>query len=162
MMCDNCKQNDAVITLTQPTPSGVVNTLHLCEKCAAERGVEPTSSIPKTALGTLMLNMHKQTAPVPIGTDRCAFCGSSLRDFKDTERLGCARCYTTFEGSLRDLLRRLHGNSKHVGKSYQAPDSDGAPMVSLRAELQDRLKRAVESEQFELAAKLRDQIKASE
>lgn len=162
MMCDNCKQNDAVITLTQPTASGVVNTLHLCEKCAAERGVEPSASVPKTALGTFLLSMHKQAAPVPVGTERCAFCGSSLRDFKESERLGCARCYTTFEGSLRDLLRRLHGNSKHVGKSYQAPDAEGEHGVSLRAELQDRLRRAVDSEQFELAAKLRDQIKASE
>ncbi len=91
------------------------------------------------------------------------FCAATLRDFRATGRLGCARCYTSFEASLRDLLRRVHGGHKHVGKIYQPPASqtEGGATTVL-SELRDRLRRAVENEQFELAAELRDRIKVLE
>ena len=82
----------------------------------------------------------------------------TLRDFRSTGRLGCARCYDTFEASLRELLRRVHGNGRHVGRTYMAP----APVAGRDAtlnELRDRLRRAIDNEEFENAASLRDQIK---
>ena len=107
MVCDVCKDGDAVIQLTEIEGSGV-RQLHLCEKCAAERGVE------------------------------------------------------TNINSLRDLLRRVHGNSRHIGRRYVAPLPTELPHVSSATELRDRLKRAIEAEQFELAADIRDKLRGME
>ncbi|HWC72390.1 MAG TPA: UvrB/UvrC motif-containing protein, partial [Gemmatimonadales bacterium] len=105
-------------------------------------------------------------ALVPAGADavRCPECGSTLRDFRDTGRLGCDRCYVTFDGHLRDLLRRLHGSSQHVGERYEAPGDTGADADprSRLLELKAQLRRAVEGENFELAAELRDRIRVLE
>jgi protein arginine kinase activator len=92
----------------------------------------------------------------------CSFCQATLADFRATGRLGCAHCYDAFESSLRDLLRRVHGNSRHIGRRYVAPLPSELPHVSSATELRDRLKRAIEAEQFELAADIRDKLRGIE
>lgn len=161
MLCDNCKERDSVITLTRSDEQGITE-LHLCEKCAAEKGVETTVNMPKHTLTEFILAVQKQLPAVPADAQRCPFCSATLRDFKATGRLGCARCYTAFEPSLRDLLRRVHGNSRHLGKTYQPPEPRLEEGASVLSELRERLRRAIEAEQFEVAAKLRDQIKVLE
>jgi protein arginine kinase activator len=66
------------------------------------------------------------------------------------------------ESSLRELLRRLHGSSKHVGRRYEAPRPETLAEVDVRTELRDKLQRAVDAEQFELAAELRDKLRVME
>jgi protein arginine kinase activator len=161
MLCDNCKERDSVITLTRSDQHGVTEE-HLCEKCAAERGIETQVTAPKQPLTDFILAVQKQLPTSLVDSSRCSFCSGTLRDFKSTGRLGCAYCYATFEGTLRDLLRRVHGNSRHQGKRYQAPAPRLAEEATVLAELRDRLKRAIEQEQFEEAARLRDQIKVLE
>jgi protein arginine kinase activator len=85
-----------------------------------------------------------------------------MADFRATGRWGCARCYTTFEAGMRDLLRRVHGSAKHVGKAYRPPKTEMMERSAQLGELRERLRRAIESEQFELAADLRDRIKVLE
>lgn len=161
MFCDNCQERDAVVQLTQVLEDGPV-TVHLCEKCAAERGIEPpVSSAPKHPLVDF-LAAQKKVALAPTDGGRCPFCSLTLRDFRASGRLGCARCYATFEATLRELLRNVHGNSRHAGKRYTPPLTAATEAMSMMTELQDRLRRAIDSEQFELAAKLRDQIKVLE
>ena len=63
---------------------------------------------------------------------------------------------------MRDLLRRVHGSSQHMGRRYQSPDHSVVPDAGTANELRDRLKRAVESEQFELAADIRDRLRGME
>jgi len=77
--------------------------------------------------------------------------------------LGCAQCYESFQTHLRDLLRRLHGSSQHVGERYAPPGADDAadPRIQL-LDLREQLRRAVDSENFELAAELRDRIRVLE
>ncbi|MGQ0538885.1 MAG: UvrB/UvrC motif-containing protein [Gemmatimonadaceae bacterium] len=137
--------------------------LHLCEKCAAERGIEMTvtASASKHLVGEVLQSVHLQVSTAQGESLRCAFCSMTLKDFRSTGRLGCARCYDTFEVSLRELLKRVHGNGRHVGRTYAAP----APVAGRDAtlsELRDRLRRAVDNEEFEAAASLRDQIKGLE
>jgi len=84
---------------------------------------------------------------------RCPACGSTLRDFRDSGRLGCDQCYVSFDTHLRDLLRRLHGSSQHVGERYDLPGmggeagarSDADPRSSL-LELKAQLRRASRAE----------------
>jgi protein arginine kinase activator len=166
MLCDHCKERDAVVHLTRIVDNAVTQ-LHLCEKCAAEKGVETTIALPQHPLGEILQAV--QAAPTPGGgaagtgdAGVCAFCGATARDFRVTGRLGCAHCYEAMEGSLRELLRRLHGNSKHVGRRYEPPRPETLAQGDARLVLRDRLQRAVDAEQFELAAQLRDQLRVLE
>lgn len=165
MKCTQCEERDAVIHLTQVT-GDETTVLHLCERCAAEKGMETPAALGKNPLGSFLAAMGqgwKGTLPTDPGLDavRCDGCGATLEDFRDTGRLGCPECYRTFSGPLGDLLRRLHGATRHVGERYRAPGSaeptNGSP--GLERELRERLRVAVESENFELAAQLRDQLR---
>ena len=176
MLCDNCREKEAAIHLTQIVNNSVT-TLHLCEQCAAEKGVETGASVAKFPLGDFLASLGKtggaDQADVATGV-ACPFCGGTLKDFRETGRLGCAQCYTTFEPHLRDLLRRLHGSSRHAGEQYAGASGAAAPLTSPSpaapapsrshevGELREQLKRAVEAENFELAAELRDKLKVLE
>ena len=163
MLCDNCKERDAVINLTQVEHDTKI-TLHLCEQCAQQKGVETGAAVLKSPLGGFVAAMGKGANVLPTPADglRCPSCGSTLRDFRESGRLGCAACYDAFGPHLRDLLRRLHGSSQHVGEHYIAPDAAAPDAVRELLELKEQLRRAVENENFELAADLRDRIRVLE
>ena len=161
MLCDSCKERDAVVHLTT-IENNAVNQLHLCERCAAERGVETTVATPKHPLGEFLQAVHQQIATTSTDSARCSFCYATMPDFKTSGRWGCARCYTNFEGAIRELLRRVHGNHRHVGRAYHPPVSETLERAAVLGELKERLRRAIESEQFEVAADLRDRIRVLE
>jgi protein arginine kinase activator len=165
MLCDNCKEREVEIHLTKVENDTKV-TLHLCKQCAQLKGFETGDSILKSPLGDFVKAMGKGGAsvlPTPADGLRCAACSSTLKDFREAGRLGCAQCYLSFESHLRDLLRRLHGSSQHVGERYVVPGATSAadPRVEL-LDLKEQLRRAVEAEKFELAAELRDRIRVLE
>ncbi|HTY04944.1 MAG TPA: UvrB/UvrC motif-containing protein [Gemmatimonadales bacterium] len=164
MLCDHCKERDAVINLTQVEHDSKV-TLHLCEQCAAEKGVETGVALLKSPLGGFITAMGKSAGsllPATIDGAPCPNCGGTLRDFRETGRLGCAVCYGAFEVHLRDLLRRLHGSSQHVGERYEVPGADSADPARRLLDLRHQLRVAVDAENFELAAELRDRIRVLE
>lgn len=160
MVCENCKERDAVVHLTK-VKEGAVLQVRLCEKCAAEQGVETTVAQPKAALTDFLQAVHQQAAAAPGDQAACHFCGATARDFRQTGRVGCARCYGAFERSLRELLRRLHGGAKHTGRRYAPPAPDVVEEAGHVGQLRERLQRAIEAEQFELAAELRDRLRAT-
>jgi protein arginine kinase activator len=164
MSCDQCHEREAVIHLTQIV-NEQVTTLHLCERCAAEKGVESPGAAPKTPLGTFLAAMGEELSgqtPTPRSAETCSRCGGSLADFRESGRLGCPDCYRTFEVPLRDLLRRLHGSTHHMGERY-ADRGQPAPTQRQQAtELREQLRLAVETENFELAAELRDRLRVME
>lgn len=159
MLCDQCRERDAVVHLTQIVEAEVTQ-VHLCEKCAAAKGIETTVAMPKHPLGDFLHAVQQQASPAAGDQVRCAYCQTSLRDFRTSGRLGCAQCYTAFEGALRELLRRVHGAARHRGHEYEAP-AVGSEVTALE-QLRERLQQAVAAEEFELAATLRDQIRALE
>ena len=164
MLCDHCKERDAVINLTQVEHDSKV-TLHLCEQCAAEKGVETGAAALKSPLGGFIMAMGKSAGsllPATVDGTPCPNCGGTLKDFRETGKLGCAECYAAFEVHLRDLLRRLHGSSQHVGERYQQPGGEDADPARQLLELRHQLRQAVDAENFELAAELRDRIRVLE
>ena len=164
MSCEQCHEREAVIHLTQIV-NEQVTTLHLCERCAAEKGVESPGSVPKTPLGTFLAAMGQELpeqAPTPQAGDTCPRCGGSLQDFRESGRLGCSDCYRTFEVPLRDLLRRLHGSTHHVGERYAESGTAQVDGQKQTADLREQLRLAVETENFELAAELRDRLRVLE
>jgi protein arginine kinase activator len=164
MSCDQCHEREAVIHLTQIV-NEQVTTLHLCERCAAEKGVESPSGVVKTPLGSFLAAMGKnlpETEPAPRSGEACTRCGGTFQDFRESGRLGCPECYRSFEVPLRELLRRLQGSTHHVGERYA--EHGGAPAEGRMrtAELREQLRLAVETENFELAAELRDRLRVME
>src|SRR5215207_3970121 len=109
MLCDNCRERDAVVKLTRVVEGEPVY-FNLCEKCASEQGVAPAESPAKTALSDMLSAVNQQLLLGGGGeaAARCTFCHLTLKEFRATGRLGCARCYSSFEPSLRELLRRVH------------------------------------------------------
>jgi protein arginine kinase activator len=164
MPCEQCHEREAVIHLTQIV-NEQVTTLHLCERCAAEKGVESPGSQPKTPLGTFLAAMGQELpeqTQAPRAGDNCPRCGGSLQDFRESGRLGCPDCYRSFEVPLRDLLRRLHGSTHHMGERYADRETTAPGERHQAAELREQLRLAVETENFELAAELRDRLRVVE
>jgi protein arginine kinase activator len=163
MLCEHCGQNEAVIHLTQIV-NNQMGTFHLCETCAAEKGLEPEPGIAGFPLTDFLAQMGQEPeAKQPKATSTaCEYCGLTLRDFKKTGRLGCSHCYVTFDQHLRSLFRRLHGGTQHVGKVYLPPDPSEAERHQQLSRLRRKLDAAVDREDFERAAQIRDQIRQLE
>ena len=166
MKCSNCGEREGVVSLTQIV-EGDVRTVSLCAKCAEEKGIETGVGVAETPLGGFLAALQESAdpdAPLTAALEaRCGGCGATLRDFRETGRVGCAECYHSFDAPLRELLRRLHGSTHHTGKRYTGVEALPvlAPPANLR-ELRDQLGRAIEAEQFELAAELRDRLRENE
>jgi protein arginine kinase activator len=171
-LCENCGEREAVVHLTQIVDN-TITTLNLCEPCAAAKGVETGGHAAKFPLGDFLASLGEGPGAAGAGTESggaCPSCGATLRDFRQTGRLGCAECYRAFEPHLRELLRRVHGSAQHVGERYRgagtdaaaAPAEDRRTAADALPELRERLRRAVEAEDFEQAARLRDAIRAVE
>jgi len=159
MQCQKCGNSDAVIHLTK-IQNNEMNTYHLCETCAATEGLEPGAPSAAAPLTDFLAQMGKglpaSTAAAP---NQCPNCGLTLGDFKRTGRLGCATCYSQLDQHLRGLLRRLHGGTKHVGKVLLPPDPNQSDVFARIASLRRTLQLAVDQEDFERAASVRDQIR---
>src|SRR5436309_13951772 len=113
MLCDNCKERDAIINLTQVEHDSKV-TLHLCEQCAQQKGVETGGAVLKSPLGNFLGAVVKgggggAGALVHAAGDalRCPGFGRLLRRFRDSGRRGCAQRYASLAASLPDQSRRL-------------------------------------------------------
>lgn len=162
MVCDTCGSTDAVVHLTQIV-NNEMSTHHLCGRCASEKELERE---PESANLQLIDVISQVTVDAPPGaqpTDvECSFCGLTFPGFRNTGRLGCPHCYETFAGQLPRLLRRIHGEAKHVGKVYLPPDPTASETEKHLEGLRRQLNRAVQSEAFERAAALRDEIRALE
>ncbi len=164
MVCDNCGEAGAVVHFTQVV-NNETKTSHLCERCATEKGLQ--TKIPSTnlLLADFLAKMGGDEPLSPGGPQEeltCPFCGLSTADFKEVGRLGCPQCYSTFEEYLRGLLRRIHGGTQHVGKVYLPPDPSASEKEKRLEALRRTLVRAIDSEDFERAAELRDQIRTLE
>lgn len=162
MQCDHCGGREAEIHFTQIVDNEMT-TYHLCEDCAAEKGVTPAAGPESLPLTDFLAQMGKGPSSETLaGSTQCAFCGTRIDDFKKTGRLGCSHCYVTFEPYLRTLLRRLHGGTQHVGKVYLPPNPSDTERKDRLAGLRRRLDKAVAAEDFERAASLRDEIRTLE
>lgn len=163
MKCDNCA-NPATVHLTE-IRSGKKIEKHLCEKCAAATEGFPAAKT-HTPINELLTNFvlahsggQKET------TTACPTCGLTWAEFRQGGLLGCENDYAVFEKDLTPLVQRAHdGATHHTGKS---PARRGGPATPSRkavdlTKLRKELARAVDAEDYEKAAKLRDQIRQAE
>ena len=160
MLCERCGENEAIIHLTQ-IENNQMNTSHLCEGCAAEKGLDTGVAASNNPLSDFISQVGKAGIE-SAATGPCPYCGMKLEEFKKLGRLGCPQCYVAFEPHLKGLLRRLHHGTQHLGKVYLPPDPTQAERQERLAGLRRKLDKAVESEDFERAAQIRDMIRTLE
>jgi protein arginine kinase activator len=162
MLCEDCRKDEAEVHLTS-IDSEEMRTIHLCIACAGERGLTPDDASggeekPPLVDFLAQLGTADSPAPVTAPVEPCPFCGTGAADFRRTGRVGCSQCYVHFETQLRGLLRRIHGSAQHAGKLYMSEPSDLTDRLGRISSMRRRLKRAIETEDFETAAELRDLI----
>ena len=161
MKCENCA-NPATVHLTE-VKGGKKLEKHLCEKCAAQlEGIGK----PHTPINELLTNfvMAHSTAGKEQ-TLQCDSCGITWAEFRQSGLLGCANDYKVFERELTPLIQRAHeGATHHVGKvPVRRVGSTGTTKKRVDTDrLKKDLARAVEDEDYEKAARLRDQIRQAE
>ncbi len=160
MVCELCKQSQATVHLTEIV-NDQMTELHLCEACANQKGAQVESHFGLSDLLSGLAETSKTQEPDEVSTKVCPNCGMSYDDFRKVGRLGCADCYPTFKRSLGSLLKRIHGSPIHLGKSPARLVKPAKAKTEL-AELKRKLERAIEQEEFEEAARLRDQIRRAE
>jgi len=158
MLCCVCKEKPATVHLTE-IKGDKVQKVDLCEACAKNKGVNDSNF----ALADLLLGLgaSQEIDQSASGAElRCDHCGFTQADFKKTGRLGCPECYKTFVEGLEGLLKTMHKGTKHTGKVPEALRRTRDTEDRLKT-LQKKLNRAIEEEDFEQAARLRDEIRSA-
>lgn len=163
MKCQSCNMTEATVHIKE-VKNDQVTELHLCEKCAHDKGYRTMVAQGKSSLASQLIWMAESLYPEgagALGNVRCSRCGLSYSEFVQMGRLGCEVCYRDFEKQLKQVLRRIHGSVRHVGK---APGKEGELFEHRRKlqKLHEELERAVEREEYERAAVLRDEIRTLE
>lgn len=162
MLCDVCKKNPATVHLTEIVDEQM-NELHLCEDCARHKSAAMEQQFGLSDLLAGMADFEKPNKNEEVVTAKCPNCNLTYADFKKVGRLGCGECYDAFRKHLAHLLKGIHGSNKHVGKTplkgktvtKAVKKKTDSGLAELKAELQ----KAIQKEDFERAACLRDQIK---
>lgn len=153
--CQSCQKAAASVHVTELKGEDKVE-FHLCEECAQAQGLPPKS--PPVSMLDIFHQLVEKTGGSGKTRDRsCGGCGITFSEFKAKGRFGCAEDYDAFQSRVIPLLERIHGSSEHV-----ADDAPEAPPVDdERAELnrlRQDLHRVVLKEEYEEAARIRDQI----
>lgn len=164
MICQECQKKTATIHLTKVI-NGEKTELHLCEACAKAVGGEMGFIIePNFTFQDLIAGMFEnegfalpQQSNFPA-EQSCRTCGLTLADFRRQGLFGCGDCYRYFNSGLDSLFKRVNGGTRHVGK---LPKRVGGELRVRREmeQLKQRLQRAIANEEYEEAAKLRDEIR---
>lgn len=164
MLCENCHQNEASVHLTQVV-DGKVEKYHLCEGCAVQKGIDVHAD--PMDLGGVMANLKEQLshlkadleAPRAPGVSACPACGMKRTEILKKGRLGCDRCYDVFAAEMVPVVVSLQHADQHLGKVPRRC-SERLKTTVEQARLRRELDKAVAGENYELAARLRDQIRA--
>jgi protein arginine kinase activator len=153
-MCEECNKRKSELEFVE-IKEGKRIVRHLCGKCAEKLAIALPAKhkVEKAAAG----NQESKALEELV----CPTCGLSYAEFLRTAKLGCQDCFEAFGDRLNALLRNLHDSARYSGKPYEQDDSRTG-MIKQKRELKEALNRAIQEENFEEAARLRDEIKALE
>ena len=161
MRCEQCEEREATVHIKQMI-NGELEKFHLCVKCASEHGYFSGSFEPKLPIGDMLGSflhsaMSDSQARGTTGQTRCPSCGLTYSDFAETGFMGCAECYRSFGETIKPVIKRVHGDFVHRGK---CPDPRSKTETEFTiSDLKRQLEAAIEKEEFERAAKIRDQLR---
>ncbi len=173
MQCEICKTKTATVHLTEIV-DGHRSESHLCQACAQKEGITIKSQLSLNELLSSLIAAHQQADEQETDAieKSCPVCGMTLEMFRKNALLGCPKDYEVFGKSLQMIIEKAHnGNLIHKGKippgvpqevlsNDSAKDETETKKESEIESLKKQLDEAVRREDYELAAKLRDQLKA--
>lgn len=176
MICDICKTKTATVHLTEIV-DGQRTESHLCQSCAQKEGITIKNQLSlNELLGSLIAAQQQTDEQSGLRTDKsCPVCGMTMEKFGKQALLGCPKDYEIFESTLMPIIEKAQdGKSIHKGKTPQGFSGQLiADSISKKEkeetksenenqieEIKKQLEQAVRDENYELAAKLRDKLKA--
>ena len=169
MKCQNCGKNETNFKYTEVI-NGVKKELNLCAECAKKMGVDDLNfSIPinfSSFFGDFLNDFNEQSfIPTLVAPKKmqCDSCNMTYDEFMNIGKFGCSHCYEVFSDRIDPVLKRLHGNTKYLGRKSNIstniidiePEKENNEIDNLKREL----KLAIKEEKYEKAAELRDKIK---
>lgn len=155
MTCQRC-DDESSVHLTE-TANGRRREIHLCASCARAAGLLPAEKKPDLALDGVMQGLIVANVGELVGELAgltCPVCGLRFMEYRAEGRLGCPNDYVVFSRGLVPLLNRAHGATRHVGKVARL-----RPAAADRLRLRTRLRDAIAGENYEEAARVRDQLR---
>lgn len=160
MQCQECGIRPATLHFTKIV-NGEKKELHICESCARERGELISGTAGGFSIHNLLsglIDFDPATAGAKQPQPRCEMCGMTYAQFSKMGRFGCSHCYKQFAERLDPLLKRVHGNTVHVGK---VPKRAGGRVRTKREidKLKREMQQRIDREDFEAAAGIRDRIR---
>jgi protein arginine kinase activator len=166
MKCQFCA-NPATVHLTRLVNKQKLE-VHLCQACA-EKHQSPASELSLSSILESLIGQHVSPMAEELGRLICPTCGIKYMEFRADGRLGCPADYEVFRAGLVPILQRIHRATRHVGKvprrTTDRPGDDrprGGRSPADLLDLRQQLRRAVETEDYERAAALRDLIRHKE
>ncbi len=155
LKCDLCDET-ATVHLTQIL-NNQIHKIDLCESCAEEKGITDPNGYSLADLLVKPEAENEELSEALEAFDECSECGYTQREFKKTGRLGCPQCYETFGPLLSPALAGMHKGDKHKGK---VPEHavERKSFEDRLSTLETELQEAIKLEQYEEAARYRDQI----
>ncbi len=159
MLCQNCGKYEAT-THVKRIVNGETAEAHLCGDCAKALGYTDVFGGFGSTFGDLLGSFfgESQVGGLNARALRCEKCGNTFNDIVNSGKLGCADCYETFYDKLLPSLQRIHGKTRHEGKNPTVIKTDVVESVDVITNLTEQLKQAINEQDFEKAAQLRDKI----
>jgi protein arginine kinase activator len=133
---------------------GEVKALHLCETCIKDYLDNPESTETESE------EVETESDPNEAETV-CESCGITFKEFRSRGRLGCGECYNAFRTELLQLIENIHSSDTHCGKIPKREPQTSQIQFDL-ARVRTELREAIEREDYEDAARLRDKLKSLE
>ena len=159
MKCQSCSK-PATVHLTDII-DGQKRERHLCQSCAEQQQLIKQQELNLPAILQTLIGQHIGQLTDELARLTCPACGIKYMEFRAEGRLGCPHDYEVFRVGLEPLLQRIHRAGRHVGKSPRHGARTAVVQVEI-VELQRQLRRAVEGEAYEEAARLRDLLRMRE
>lgn len=172
MLCQKCHKKTASVFISSII-NGQETRMYLCSDCAKDYPLfdfnfqEPFSI--KDVMDKFKINEDSSSGDEGenlLATDKdskdkeiiCPNCYSTYEEYRETGKLGCSRCYEAFEEQIKPILKNIYGYEEYIGKIPKKDDSHIYISNEIRI-LKEDLNRAVEQEEYEKAANIRDKIK---
>ena len=170
MKCQKCG-NKTADTHVKRVINGEFEEYNLCSDCAKELGYtnlfDGFANDFAEGFNSMLGSFFSNALPARSQATRCEVCGASYADITHSGMMGCANCYEIFAEQLMPTIRRVHGNTTHCGK-HSVFAMKEKEVVAEKTEknqlekLKEELQTAIENQEFERAAELRDKIKEME
>lgn len=169
MLCQNCSKREAT-THIKRVVNGEATEAHLCAECAKKLGYDGFFDDFSLSIPNIFASFFQDSAFALAGAknEHCEKCGSTFDDIIRSGMVGCADCYSKFYDRLLPSIQRIHGRAKHVGnvpyeevEDISVPEKEEKELTNEEKiqNLEAEMKNAVERQDFEQAAVLRDEIK---